>query len=205
MKRIVCNLLTWAVFILCVWGLIKMGPETLAAEAPMVPFADSERLSEPVWGEVKGTDNLLWVSFGAELPTVSVEKEEARLLAKLVWGEARGVKSKAERAAVIWCALNRVDSTGYACGKSVKHVVTYPSQFTGYRKGNPVTKECYDLAVDVLARWKLEKLTEGYVGRVLPEDYLWFRGHGGRNHFRNAYVTSHRWDWSLEGPYDEIL
>lgn len=34
---------------------------------------------------------------------------EAEMLAKLVYREARGIKSKMEQAGVIWCVLNRVD------------------------------------------------------------------------------------------------
>lgn len=35
--------------------------------------------------------------------------EEVIVLAKMLWGEARGVSSDAEKAACVWCALNRVD------------------------------------------------------------------------------------------------
>lgn len=35
--------------------------------------------------------------------------EEVIVLAKMLWGEARGVSYDAEKAACVWCALNRVD------------------------------------------------------------------------------------------------
>ena len=133
---------------------------------------------------------------------IQINHEDAVLLAKLVWGEARGVESKAEQAAVIWCALNRVDAEGYACGRSVEHVVTFPNQFTGYRASNPVDAELYELAVDVLTRWQREKAGESDVGRVLPFEYQWFAGDGTRNHFRDAYRNGTRWDWSLPDPYE---
>lgn len=134
---------------------------------------------------------------------IVIDQADAEILAKLVWGEARGVKSKAEQAAVIWCALNRVDAEGYACGRSVEYVVTFPNQFTGYRASNPVTPELYELAVDVLTRWQREKAGESNVGRVLPFEYQWFAGDGKRNHFRDAYRGGNRWDWSLPDPYLE--
>lgn len=48
--------------------------------------------------------------------------EELVVLAKMLWGEARGVKSVTEQAACVWCALNRVDM-GYG---PIITVVTAP-------------------------------------------------------------------------------
>jgi spore germination cell wall hydrolase CwlJ-like protein len=39
--------------------------------------------------------------------------DDVVMLAKLIYGEARGIKSITEQAAVVWCVLNRVDSSGY--------------------------------------------------------------------------------------------
>lgn len=127
-----------------------------------------------------------------------IEKRDIELCARLLWGEARGVKSKAEQAAVIWCVLNRLDA-GYA--DSIEGVITAKGQFTGYRKSNPITGELYELAEDVLMRYYLEK--EGFTdtGRTLPKDYLWFTGYKGRNRFRNKYRGGQYWDWSLPSPY----
>lgn len=98
--------------------------------------------------------------------------EEVIVLAKMLWGEARGVSSDAEKAACVWCALNRVDDG----------LIT--------------------LCIDVLTRWYAEREGQVEVGRVLPADYLWFSGDGERNHFRNAYRGGDRWDWSLPSPYE---
>lgn len=129
-----------------------------------------------------------------------IEKRDIELCARLLWGEARGVKSKAEQAAVIWCVLNRLDA-GYA--SSIEGVITAKGQFTGYRKSNPITGELYELAEDVLMRYYLEK--EGFTdtGRTLPKDYLWFTGYKGRNRFRNRYRGGQYWDWSFPDPYTE--
>ena len=124
--------------------------------------------------------------------------EEVIVLAKMLWGEARGVSSDAEKAACVWCALNRVDH-GYG---DITAVVTAPYQFVGYREGNPVDDDLITLCIDVLTRWYAEKDEQAEVGRVLPADYLWFSGDGERNHFRNAYRGGDRWDWSLPSPYE---
>lgn len=136
-------------------------------------------------------------------PEIQTPSEaDIEMLAKLVWGEARGVNSKTQQAAVIWCVLNRVDSTGYACGKSIAHVVTFPNQFQGYKADYPATEEYKALAEDVLTRWYAEKAGYINIGRVLPTDYQWFIGNGSTNTFRNAYTNGTKWDWSLESPYE---
>lgn len=124
--------------------------------------------------------------------------EEAVLLAKMLWGEARGVKSDTEKAACVWCVLNRVDQ-GYG---DITIVVTAPHQFVGYTESNPVDDNLKALCEDVLSRWYAEREGQVEVGRVLPADYLWFSGDGERNHFRNAYRGGDRWDWSLPSPYE---
>ena len=125
---------------------------------------------------------------------------EVELIGRTIWGEADGVKSEAERAAVAWCILNRVD----ARGKTIEEVVTAPDQFKGYRPASE-WDECpqrhLDLAADVLARWKAEKNGAEEVGRVLPADYLYFIGDGKRNHFSIEWRSTDYWDWSLPDPY----
>lgn len=124
--------------------------------------------------------------------------EETIVLAKMLWGEARGVSSDAEKAACVWCVLNRVDH-GYG---DIITVVTTPEQFVGYNAKNPTDDDLITLCIDVLSRWYAEKDGQVEVGRVLPADYLWFSGDGERNHFRNAYRGGDRWDWSLPSPYE---
>jgi hypothetical protein len=108
-----------------------------------------------------------------------------------------GVKSKAERAAVAWCILNRVDAWGW----SIERVVTAPYQFQGYRPNGDCPQEHLDLAADVLARWRAEKNGAKDAGRVLPADYLYFMGDGVQNHFTKEYLNTNYWDWSLADPY----
>lgn len=127
-----------------------------------------------------------------------ISREDVEALARTIWGEARGIPSKTEQAAVAWCVLNRVDA-GYA--DSILGVVSAPGQFTGYSSSYPVTTEFAELAMDVLMRWYAEKDGEQNVGRVLPKDYLFFNGSGGRNWFRQEFRSSTYWDWSLPSPY----
>ena len=110
-----------------------------------------------------------------------------------------GVSGDCHRAAVIWCILNRVDA-GYG---DFEEVATAPNQFA-YYQNTRIVKEFYELAEDVLDRWSQEKAGIKDVGRVLPQDYLWFRGNGKVNIFRNKYKGDYKiWDWSLPDPYDK--
>ncbi len=124
--------------------------------------------------------------------------EEVKILAQMLYGECRGVKSVTEQAGCVWCVLNRCD----AYGKSVIEVVTAPNQFQGYNPDHPVLEDLAALSEDVLSRWYREKNGEESVGRVLPADYLYFRGTGRHNLFSVVYKGFEVWDWSLPSPYE---
>lgn len=126
---------------------------------------------------------------------------EAEYIAKTIWGEARNC-STTEQAAVVWCILNRVDSSDPYYPDDIVSVVTQKKQFDGYDASFPIEEEYYELALDVIDRWQREKSGETDVGRVLPKEYLWFLGDGEANYFRNAYEGKFDiWDWSLTSPY----
>lgn len=138
--------------------------------------------------------------------------EDAIALAKLTWGEARGVpdlkvngrviSTRTQQAAVMWTVLNRFDA-GYE--ESILEVITaytvdkngkIHKQFHGYSEEHPVEEELLELAYDVLDRWNAEKHGDVVV-RELPAGYLWFHGDGIWNHFRDAYKNGNEWDWSV--------
>lgn len=128
------------------------------------------------------------------------DETDVEILARLIWGEARGIPSVQEKAAVVWCVLNRVDDPRWP--DTVAEVVTQRNQFVGYSPDFPATEEHIAIVADVLARWELEKIGIGDAGRVLPAEYTFFTGDGRNNHFRNAYSGGALWDWSLQNPYE---
>lgn len=136
-----------------------------------------------------------------EAPKLWTEAD-LELIAQTVWAEARGVESRAEQAAVVWCILNRVDTGTW--GDTISQVVTYPSQFA-WDPASPVEAEFVELAEDVCRRWAAEKAGASDVGRTLPIEYLYFEGDGERNHFRTEWEKDQgrTWDWSLPDPYQE--
>lgn len=132
-------------------------------------------------------------------------ESDINYLARTLWGEARGIESTMEKAAVCWCVLNRVDSEewDFRDMNTIESVVTAPNQFMGYDKKNPLDDELVEIAKDVLTRWYMEKDGIENVGRVLPKEYTHFYGDGESNYFRTDWRGKEFWDWSLEDPYKE--
>jgi len=126
--------------------------------------------------------------------------DDVEILAKLIWGEARGIPSTTEKAAVVWCVLNRVDASSYP--DTVRAVVTQKHQFAGYSPDFPATEEFKAIAYDVLLRWHSEKEGTENSGRVLPKEYLYFTGDGYHNYFKKRWSSSaDTYNWVLPTPY----
>ena len=133
--------------------------------------------------------------------TFKPNKEDVEMLARLIWGEARGVDSTAQKAAVVWCVLNRVDASSFP--DTIAGVVTQKHQFTGYSESFPATEEFKEIAEDVLIRWYQEKAGAADVGRTLPSEYLFFVGDGVCNYFSIEWRSTDYFDWSLPSPYEK--
>ena len=83
-------------------------------------------------------------------PTPRQPESDAVYLAQCLWGEARGIPSQTEKAAVVWCVLNRVDHPGFP--DTIHGVLSAPNQFLGFSERFPVDPELLALAQDVLDR-----------------------------------------------------
>lgn len=134
-------------------------------------------------------------------PVKLYTEADVDMLARIIYTEARGVKSKTEQAAVVWCVLNRLDNPN-RLQKTIAEVVCAPYQFD-YRPWVPVLPEFEELAEDVLERWQAEKQGQVEVGRVLPVEYQYFEGWGGRNWFSVEWKSGKFWDWGLDSPYED--
>jgi hypothetical protein len=143
-------------------------------------------------------------SSGGGTFTKRYTKSDATIIAKIMYGEARGIKSKTEIACIGWCILNRVDA---GMGKNIQSVALAANQFY-YKAGAPtVSDHGYDLvalATDVLDRWSREKAGQTNVGRVLPKQYKWYAGDGSHNWFYPSWPCkrAQRWNFkSVTSPY----
>ncbi len=134
-------------------------------------------------------------------------EDDVIMLAKLLYGEANGVESVAERAMVIWTVLNRYDSAYYP--DTIYDIVTEPLQFTGYDYYHPVTDRNLNLVYDVIERYAREKRGEENVGRVLPSDILFFNADEWYEHNEfykysdglSGYKIYFDYDCPPENPY----
>lgn len=129
------------------------------------------------------------------IPELATDRD-IELIARVMWGEATIVKSSAERAAVAWCILNRVDESG----DSIEDTALAPAQFV-CREGDEIPAWALELAEDVVGRWEREHAGEENVGRTLPIEYRHFIGDGRRNYFSIEWKSKDYWDWSLPDPY----
>lgn len=133
---------------------------------------------------------------------------DAVALAQMAWGECRGVEEIStsggivsgtyQKAAAMWCALNRYDT---GAGESIADVVAAPRQFHGYDPEHPISEELLALAYDVLDRWEAEKAGAADVGRTLPAEYLFFVGDGENNYFSVEYRSGDYYTWELPDVY----
>ena len=183
-----------AVIFLVIIGFMLIGgsfadkPE----EKPVVTSNEFIDTAEPIVSQTLSTERPTSNTAPSEEFELWTE-EEVTVLAKMLWGEARGVPSDTEKAACVWCVLNRVDQDM----GTIVEVVTAPYQFVGYQEDHPVDPDLKELCEDVLERWYREKSGETDVGRVLPSDYLFFTGDGEHNYFRNAYKKRRNMDVGL--------
>lgn len=191
--------------------LAVMGARFAQRDAPVVATESATVTQEPaqqVASKLENTDAARATeATAAEEPEDSQVNEPdwtqaAEYIAKTVYGEA-GICCTTEQAAVVWCILNRVDSTDPYYPDDIIAVITQPGQFHGYKAEQPVEPELYELALDVICRWQREKDGEPDTGRVLPADYLFFSGDGIQNYFRKDWRGGTTWDWSLPSPYED--
>ena len=112
---------------------------------------------------------------------------DAVMMAKTMYGEAKGIGDKRELSMIAWTILNRVDSGIF--GGSISAVITSRSQFA-YRASAPTVNQkgvdLLALSQDVLSRWYREKQGETEVGRTLPPGYCFYYGDGRHNYFRTS-------------------
>jgi hypothetical protein len=172
----------------------------LAAFMPWSGTAEAERYSgEPT--PIISPSPLLTLAPEPEEQEYIPDAAEVEALAKMLYGEARGIASDMEKAACVWCVLNRVDDPRFP--DTVLEVLEAPYQFARYSADYPVLPELATLAADVLIRYHAERDGRTNVGRVLPVEYLYFTGDGRNNHFTIGWKDAETWGWCLQNPYND--
>lgn len=115
-------------------------------------------------------------------------EDDMDLLAKLVWGEARGENAE-EQSKVVWCVLNRCDDAAFP--DTIRDVVTQDKpvrQFSGYNASNPVDESIRDICIEVWNQYCAEQRGET-VYRTLGREFMYFHAAGGDNLFATDWQT----------------
>lgn len=119
-----------------------------------------------------------------ETPQELYTEEEVDLIAKTVYGEARGC-SYAEKRLVAWCICNRVDTGIW--GSTIEEIVTYPGAFHGYNEDREPDGSCVKVAQEVLTEWRNGEQADILEPYATTNEYLYFGGDGEHNWFREEY------------------
>lgn len=175
--------------------------------------------TEPITSE-ETTEEITTTEPEIVTPVFEYDIYDIVCLAKLIQGEGGGL-SKLEKSAIVWCALNYLDSGKWE--HTIIEVVKSPNRFTGYSESCKVTNENIWIAQDVLERYARELAGEDDVGRTLPKEYICFRGFKWYDkaselglykptYSHNWYFTvedyrkdkweRNYWNWSVTNPYE---
>ena len=109
---------------------------------------------------------------------------EIEMLAKTIWGEARGC-SEEEQKLVAWCIFQRVDDNYFP--DTIAKVITQAGQFVGYDPSHPIDPELYELAKQEIAAWERGGQPPTHPEYAPSERYLYFHGNGKANYFREVF------------------
>ena len=113
--------------------LIEIPPETTTAAAEAQQTSDPVTEPEPVTEtEPRYSDR------------------EIDILAKMVWGEARGCAPDEQRL-VVWTVFQRVEDDRFP--DTIEAVITAKGQFYGYKTKHPVDPDIRDLCVTEFDKW----------------------------------------------------
>lgn len=111
--------------------------------------------------EIQLADLERYYEYGGNISQI---EREAEYIAKVIYGTARN-HSDADKKAVVWCVLNRVEHYGHP--GTVAEVCEQPKQWMGYSSDNPVLEENYELALAELKTW----YTGGH--RPMSNEYIY--------------------------------
>lgn len=141
--------------------------------------------------EVVATEPCEITSFSEALAAAlaGIDAELAERCGRLIWGEAGGVLDGNNRAAALWCALNRAD----AWGESLDDVLNVGA-FHGLAVRGEVPERFVAEAAEILSLHEME--AEGWKVPRLPLRFMYFEAaaDGSRNIFSTEFGGGEYWD-----------
>lgn len=110
--------------------------------------------------------------------------DEIDMLARTIWGEARGC-SPDEQGLVVWTILQRVDDDRFP--DTIEGVILEPNQFAGYNEDYPIAEDIREICKQVLDDWIHECPPPTMAPYAQTAPYLFFDGDGTHNWFREEW------------------
>ena len=125
-----------------------------------------------------------------------VNKDEALILARMIYSYAHGESSMTRQAAMGWAFLNYAGSSSLA---------SKTGAFSDYNANSPTVddlgRDLQLLARDILFRYQAERSGITEVGRVLPKEYTWIWVEGnGTVYFRTSQYGAN-YQFATSGQY----
>ena len=149
-----------ALLLLCIMTVCVVGARVRLANE--YSAAEEMRLS------IEKQEAIRASQIAAEQAKAEAAAEAHRLdceaVARVLYGTALHHSEDAQRA-VVWCIINRVESSLYP--DSIQEVCSQESQWMGYSPENPIISLLYDVADEVISGWE----QGGY--RAISPDYLY--------------------------------
>ena len=211
MKKILIIMMT--VMLVCVavtptsaeWTETQVKSHTIATMARSMGLADDNPIiaeaSRIWWMEQQAVEQ---AEAEAKAEFLQSYHNEAVMMAKVMYCEAKGISSKRELSMIAWTILNRFDNGSF--GSTIPTIITARNQFA-YSRNAPTVNQCgvdlLALAEDVLLRWQAEREGEVNVGRTLPKNYCFYWGDGHHNYFRTSdRGKGYLWFEGYGDPYE---
>lgn len=211
MKKII--IIMMSVMLVCVavtpasaeWTETQVKSHTIATMARSMGLADDNPIiaeaSRIWWMEQQAVEQ---AEAEAKAEFLQSYHNEAVMIAKVMYCEAKGISSKRELSMIAWTILNRFDNGGF--GSTIPDIITARNQFA-YRSSVPTVNQCgidlLALAEDVLLRWQAEREGQTDVGRTLPKNYCFYWGDGHHNYFRTSdRGKGYLWFEGYGDPYE---
>jgi len=122
-----------------------------------------------------------------EQQALAAHKADCESVARVLYGTALHHSADAQKA-VVWCIINRVESSLYP--DTIQEVCSQESQWMGYSVENPVIESLYSIADEVLSGWE----QGGY--RAISPDYLFLTWTRDEIVLRTSYTegrNTHYW------------
>lgn len=154
-------LLMLCVMLVCVMGARVKLAHDIRLEAEQTAAAEEMRLSAEKQEAIRASMVASEQAKANEAAAAARADREA--VARVLYGTALHHSAEAQKA-VVWCIINRVESSLYP--DTIQAVCSQESQWMGYSDSNPVIESLYNIADEVITGWE----SGGY--RAISPDYL---------------------------------